>query len=56
MKLKIYDWMCIPLDPPPSNLHMWSNASCSRLSFSDFEIPSYGVMSPTIADQMIYTL
>lgn len=41
----------VPLDPPPSNLHMWSNASRSRLLFSSFEIPSEGVMSPTMAIQ-----
>ena len=41
----------VPLDPPPSNLHMWSNASRSCRLFSSFEIPSEGVMSPTMAIQ-----
>ena len=41
----------VPLDPSPSKLHMWSNASRSRRLFSIFGIPSEGVMSPTMAIQ-----
>lgn len=41
----------IPRGPPPKSLHMSSSAARSRLLFSSFEIPSAGVISPTIAVQ-----
>jgi hypothetical protein len=39
----------LPLGPPPSNSHMWSNASFSMRLFSSLGTLSEGVMSPTIA-------